>query len=372
MRNRTEVIIAECPGGAKYERCILDDMKTLYNEPLAPYTSLRVGGPAETLMLPETYDEMVKLLQESATDRPWLIGFGCNVLISDQGLPGTTIMWRSGSVSIDDTLVTADAGVWWDSVVESAIKHDLWGMELMSEIPSSVGGAIQGNIAAYGQQVSDTLEWVEVFDTTSRRINRLAREDMSFSYRASSFQEQPHLVILRAGFRLSRTSMHELKYDAALMVADELGLDHATLAHCRDIIIETRRRAGSIYHPEGEYERTAGSFFKNPMVSTEQAEKLASFDETGKTLERIQNQSRIHGGDSHRASAAHVLLATGFNRGQTWGNVRLHPSHVLKVSTLPGATAQEVYDVVQEILSTVKTKLDIDLEPEVKFLGEFH
>ena len=98
---------------------------------------------------------------------------------------------------------------------------------------------------------------------------------------------------------------------------------------------------------------------------------VAGFDETGKTLDRIINQSKIHGGNAQRASAAHVLLAAGFHRGQTWGNVRLHPHHVLKIETLPGATAQEVYDVTQLILETVKDKLDITLEPEVKFLGNF-
>ncbi len=345
-------------------------MKISHNTLLAPYTSLKVGGPAETLITTETFPETLDAIK-SAQDTLWFLGFGSNSLISDSGLSGSTIMWRGGTVSVDDTIVTADAGTWWDTVVKTAIDHGLWGMELMSEIPSSVGGAVYGNIAAYGQQVSDTLEWVEVYDKRSKRIKKLQRDEMSFTYRASSFQENSDYILLQTCFRLSRTPLHELKYDTAVAIAQELGLDDTSLAHRREIIIETRQRAGSIYHPDGEYERTAGSFFKNPMVTTEQAEMLASFDETGKTLERIQNQSRIHGGDSHRASAAHVLLAAGFKRGQTWGNVRLHPSHVLKISTLPGASAQEVYDVANEIITTVKEKLSIDLEPEVKFLGKF-
>ncbi len=157
-----------------------------------------------------------------------------------------------------------------------------------------------------------------------------------------------------------------------MSVAEELGSDIETLAGRRAAIIETRRRAGSLYHPNDKHgQRTAGSFFKNPMVSTEKATMLASFDESGKTLERINEQNRIHGGDSHRASAAHVLLAAGFSRGQTWNHVRLHPDHVLKVETLPEATAQEVYEVAQEIITTVKHKLDITIVPEVRFLGDF-
>lgn len=347
-------------------------MLTLVDAALAPYTSLRVGGNAERLVLATSYDEIVEQLV--ANPEPlWVLGYGSNVLISDKGLPGTTLVCHGGEITVgQDNLVVADAGVWWDDVVKEAITHELWGLELMSEIPSSVGGAVFGNIAAYGQQVSDTLAWVEVYNTRTYAIEKLLRDDITFTYRASSLQQEPWRVIVRAAFALSPTPLHELKYDSAIAIGDELGLDHKTLEHCRDIIIETRRRAGSLYHPDDTIQdRTAGSFFKNPMVSVEQAAELAKFDETGKTLERILNQSKIHGGNAQRASAAHVLLAAGFNRGQQWGNVRLHPSHVLKVQTLDGASAQEVYDVVATIVSTVKSKLNIDIEPEVRFLGDF-
>lgn len=107
------------------------------------------------------------------------------------------------------------------------------------------------------------------------------------------------------------------------------------------------------------------------MVSLEQAQELARFDETGKTLERILEQSKIHGGSAERASAAHVLLAAGFQRGQRWKNVQLHPSHVLKLATLPGAKSQEVFEVVKEIQASVYQKLGIHLQPEVRFMGDF-
>ncbi len=346
-------------------------MKLLQNKPLAPYTSIRVGGTAEELVVVDSYAEMIKAL-ESCDIRPWILGFGCNVLISDKGLPGKTVVWRGGDVAIEGVSIAADAGVWWDDVVELTIENKLWGIELMSEIPSSVGGAVIGNIAAYGQQTSDTLVWVEVFDFFTKEVRHFSKNDFDFTYRWSSLQNNPSFIVLRVGLELSKKPLHELRYDSALAVATELNLDPETLENRREIIIETRRRAGSLYYPEEEYsEHTAGSFFKNPLVSTEQARVLAAFDETGKTLERIENQSLIHGGDSHRASAAHVLLAAGFERGQTWGHVRLHPQHVLKIETLEGATATEVYAVVQEVLSVVKTKLNIDLEPEVRFLGVF-
>lgn len=346
-------------------------IERLNNTPLAPYTTLGVGGPADTLIITETYDETLQVLQ--STENPiWFLGYGSNCLISDEGLRGTTILWRGGSISRADTELTVDAGVLWDDLVQAAIEHELWGFELMSEIPSTVGGAIYGNIAAYGQQVSDTLVWAEIYDTDTKEVYTLQHDEITFAYRQSSLQSEPQRKILRARFKLSTTPLHTLKYDSAIAIADELALDPKDLAQCRKIIIETRTRAGSIYHyDDPNAERTAGSFFKNPLVTIDQAKMLATFDETGKTLDRIVNQSKIHGGNAQRASAAHVLLAAGFHRGQSWGNVRLHPNHVLKIEALPGATAQNVYDVTQLILEAVKDKLDISLEPEVKFLGKF-
>lgn len=345
--------------------------RALQNQPLAPYTSLRVGGNAETLLLADTFQDTVEAL-EAATEPIWLLGYGSNSLISDSGLPGTTIIWRSGEITVEGTTLIADAGVWWDDLVTMAIDHNLWGFELMSEIPSSVGGAVFGNIAAYGQQTSDTLLWVDVYDTTAHKIERLMKDQITFAYRQSSLQDEPHRKILRAAFDLSETPTRELTYDSALAIATEINKKLDNLQDIREVIIETRRRAGSLYNPADEQaERTAGSFFKNPMVTVEQATKLASFDESGKTLDRILNQSKVHGGNAQRASAAHVLLAAGFNRGQTWGNVRLHNHHVLKIETLPGATAQDVYTLSRHIIDTVKEKLDIDLEAEVKFLGDF-
>lgn len=348
-------------------------MPKLPTSTLAPYTSLRVGGDAEALHVVETREQVIDLLSELAADEPvWILGYGSNCLISDKGLPGTTIVWRGGDIWRDETELIVDAGVWWDDLVVKAIEYGLWGLELTSEIPSSVGGAVFGNIAAYGQQVSDTLLWVEVYDRSSGSTKRLDAKELTFAYRESSLQSDPSLVILQAAFQLSPSPLHELRYSAALSVAEEEGYDTDSLTGRRDTIIETRKRAGSIYHPEDpKAQRTAGSFFKNPLVTAEQAVALAAYDETGKTLERIQEQSKIHGGSAMRASAAHVLLAAGYKRGQTWQHVRLHPDHVLKVETLPGATASEVYTVTREIVSTVKNLLDITIVPEVRFLGDF-
>jgi UDP-N-acetylmuramate dehydrogenase len=179
------------------------------------------------------------------------------------------------------------------------------------------------------------------------------------------------MVVLDAAFRLAPRPAGELQYDSALKVASEINVKPDTLENRRAIIMETRRRAGSLLKDTRQGPWTAGSFFKNPLVDESQVDAIISHDETGISREQLLRQNAIHGGDKTRVSAAHVLLAAGFKRGQTWGQVRLHPDHILKIENIGGATASDIYDVVQEILVTVKEKLGIELEPEVRMLGDF-
>ena len=107
------------------------------------------------------------------------------------------------------------------------------------------------------------------------------------------------------------------------------------------------------------------------MVDNNQVDAIIAHDESGISRQQLLRQNQIHGGSSVRVSAAHVLLAAGFRRGQSWGKVGLHPDHILKIANLGGASAQEIYDVIQMIIQTVQKKLGITLEPEVRFLGDF-
>lgn len=347
-------------------------MKKRTNVNLAECTFFQTGGPAETFITIEKSSELAQVLRDC--DQPfWFLGSGANVLISDKGLPGTTIHLATADVEFQDELVIADAGVNWDTLVQASIEKGLWGLERTSGIPGSVGAAVVGNIAAYGQAVSETLAWVEVIDTesTDGKVSRLPSDDLGFSYRFSSFQtdEFKKYLIIRAAFRLE-SAPKPLEYVSALRIADELKLDTNDLKQRRKIILETRRRIGALIEG-GRPPRTAGSFFRNPVVTPEQAELIVSFEEQNLSADDIKKQNVLHTGEKTRVSAAHVLLAAGFKRGQSWGPVRLHPDHILKIENTGGATSQQIYDVAREIIQTVKEKLDVDLVPEVRFLGSF-
>ena len=338
---------------------------------LAEYTSFGVGGPADNLIIVESAKELNETISKHSEEKLWILGFGTNVLISDKGLKGTTIITHGGKIEQNGNKLIIDSGVWWDNVVQLAISKELWGIELMSGIPGSLGGAVFININAYGQSLADRLEWIEVIDIKTKELKKLMAAEFEWGYKKSIFQNEKNLIIIKACLKLARESTCELTYQKALDVANELNLKTDTLESRRKIILEARHRAGSIFIPNQGYEKTVGSFFRNPIVSKEQAELVMGYDESGKTKEEIMSMNRVHGGSAYRVSAAHVLLTCGFSRGQTWGGVRLHPKNLLKIENFDSASAQDIYNVSQLIIKTAQEKLNIKLEAEAQILGEF-
>jgi UDP-N-acetylmuramate dehydrogenase len=248
-----------------------------------------------------------------------------------------------------------------------------WGLEFTSGIPGNAGAAVAGNIAAYGQSVADTLVQARLFNLQDGSIVTWQQPDFEFGYRASALHKELNrqLIVIDADFRLSGQPTTKLEYSSALKVAGELGLAADDLAQRRQIIMEARKRSDALLTDIAAGPFTAGSFFKNPMVSPEKIDEIVAHEEFGLSRQQIVTQNQVHGQTSVRVSAAHVLLAAGFQRGQTWGQVRLHPNHILKLENTGQASAREIYQVAQEIIKTVREKLGIDLEPEVRFLGDF-
>ena len=350
-------------------------MKIQQNVNLGDNTSFKVGGNAENYALVNNTDEFIEALKCTLpTTQLWILGYGSNSLISDDGLKGMVIRVNGGKIEVNEDKIIADAGAWWDDVVTVAIDNNLWGIELLSEVPGSVGAGLFINITAYGQSISSLIEWIKVWDRNAQEVKTLYKKDLSWEYKNSIFQkpENKHLIILQACFKLSNSPTQEITYQKALDVADDLNLDLDTLDGRRNIIIESRHRAGSLWHPEDEKSaHTAGSFFRSPIVTKEQSQKLVSYDESGKTTEQIKKMNIVHGGSELRVSAAHVMLAAGFKRGQTWGKVKLNDKNLLKIEALDGAKAQDIYNVMLEIQNTCLEKLGIKLEPEVAIIGDF-
>jgi len=217
------------------------------NIKLADYTSFGVGGRVDKLIIVDDSREADEALKNVGQGPLWVLGHGTSVLISDKGLPGTIIRFSDGIISVDDTLFIADAGVLWDDLVKKSIENNLWGLELMSGVPGSVGAAAFINAGCYGQSQADSIEWVLVLDRDTNKIVKLVSEDFEWGYKNSIFQNKDNYIIIRVAYNLSRTQNVELTYKSAVDVAYELGLSPDNLEHRREIILETRKRAGSLF-----------------------------------------------------------------------------------------------------------------------------
>jgi UDP-N-acetylmuramate dehydrogenase len=340
----------------------------LHEYPIGLDTSFGSGGCADNYLTITNLDDIGQL-NDQTYPRINVFGGGYNTLVSDKGLRGLTIRSQINTMEwLDTRTIRVGSGCSWDELVVSTISNNLWGLECTSGIPGTVGGAVVGNIAAYGQQVKDTLVSIKVLDLDTLKTRDVPAEDLGLEYRSSILKSKSSWLILTADFCLSKERITQLTYESATKVASDNDWATTTPAETRRVIMEARRLADSLANNQS---KNAGSFFKNPIVTATQADMIATYEESERTAKQLANMNLVHGGNSARVSAALVLLAAGFQRGQTFGRVRLNPNHILKIENVGGAKSQEIYDVGMLIVDTVQTKLGITLEPEIKFLGDF-
>lgn len=336
---------------------------------LADLTAFGVGGRAASFGQARTSRQLVELLADNPPPPVRLLGQGTNLLVADGPLPGTVIQVASPNYSIVGSVVWAEAGLGWDRLVAMAVAKGLWGLELLSGIPGTVGAAAAINISAYGQSLADNLVGVEVYDPDSSRLRLLPHYPGDWGYKRSPVRGQ---FVTRVGWRLSRRPTTRVLYPSALAFAKQKSLKTSRLEDRRRIILGVRGQAGALYTPGGaDQAKTCGSYFKNPTVSRRQLKSLLAFDESGRRQRVLKRMNRLHGGRTTRVSAALALLAAGFVRGQSFGRVRLHPDHVLKLENYQQASAREIYQVGAEIQTVVRDRLGILLEPEIAFWGDF-
>ncbi|HET7842396.1 MAG TPA: FAD-binding protein, partial [Terriglobia bacterium] len=209
--------------------------------PLSPLSTFHIGGRAENFVSVESPEDLVGFVLFARQERmPYqILAGGSNVVFPDQGLCGLLIRIRGGELALDGTRCRVDAGVELAQVIRASLRKGLEGLETLSGIPGSIGGAIVGNAGAYGHSIAEVLEKVEIWD--GRRRRWLTRSDCRFRYRESVFKEKPYLV-LRAVLNFRRGNRNEL------------------LRKSREII-RTRLKK---YKPGL---RCPGSFFKNVLVS---------------------------------------------------------------------------------------------------------
>lgn len=403
---------------------------------LADLTTLHVGGPIKHYVAATTRDKLIgTILDADDAGTPVLvIGGGSNLVGSDAGFNGTVVRDLRKTITIltenaDDKTrpvrVKAEAGVRWDAFVRLMISQGYEGVEALSGIPGTVGASVVQNIGAYGQEVSASVNSVEVWDRKNSRVISLTPSDMHFGYRTSALKQgmytaegkpdgrwfpTPRFIVLSVTFALAKKPTVKVDFS---QLAQALGISTGTtmdITRIRSTVISirgakgmledpkryrnpwlaslgqdpqitgqpegTRKHTGPVVRktaaaptelsPELEHDRwSCGSFFINPVISQKDADKLPA-DAPRFPVSVTVGQGREQG-SAVKTSAAWLIDHAGFHKGfKTSANahVSLSTLHTLALTNRGGATAQEIMDLAQVIQKGVKKTFGIDLVPE--------
>jgi UDP-N-acetylmuramate dehydrogenase len=350
-------------------------MQVQENIPLAPLTTFRIGGPARFFIEAKSIAEVEESVRYARTEGLplFILGGGSNLVVADSGWPGlvlkigiTGIERRAGAADDDSALLDAGAGESWDRFVSHAVMAHCAGVECLSGIPGSVGGTPVQNVGAYGQEVSNTIESVTVFDLKDNQVRELCREACGFSYRSSIFNttERGRFIILRVTYALTPGGEPYLEY-ADLKRHFEGRETAPNLAETREAVRHIRARKGMLI-VEGDPDcRSAGSFFKNPVLSEDQHEDLKKRADAKKLT--IPSYPALE--MRQKVSAAWLVEHSGFARGYGLGCAGISSKHALAIVNRGGATAAEILALKDQIQQRVEEIWGVRLEPEPVFVG---
>jgi UDP-N-acetylmuramate dehydrogenase len=344
--------------------------------PLAPLTTLQLGGPADRLIRTDSREELIDLVKRSdAADEALLVlSGGSNVVIADQGFRGTVIQIATrgieSRVTEDGQIeLTVQAGEPWDGFVARAVDDDLAGIECLSGIPGSCGATPIQNVGAYGQEVSSTISSVEVLERASGEVLDLSAAECRFSYRSSRFKGNDGFVVLSVTFTLDPSP--ESAPVAYQQLADALEIDlgmRAPLPVVRETVLELRRGKSMVIDPEDPDSVSAGSFFTNPILEPAEMQELER-----RATELLGPDSPPPswpaGDGSFKTSAAWLIERAGFRPGYGDGTVGLSRSHTLALVNRGGASTAELVSFAREIANGVRVTFGVSLVPEPVFVG---
>jgi len=342
------------------------------NVPLAPLTTLKVGGAARYLIDAQTISDVSEAVEFSRSrNLPlFVLGGGSNVVISDAGWPGvvlkigiTGINHRHGH---EEVVFEAGAGEDWDKFVGLVVAHDCAGIECLSGIPGSVGGTPVQNVGAYGQEVANTIESVLALDLRDGQLHELCSQACGFSYRTSIFNttERGRYIILQVNYALKHGGDAYIAY-AELKKYFAGWSEKPTLANTRDAVRKIRAGKGMLITAGDDDCRSAGSFFKNPILSAEQYQALTA----RAAAKNLQIPSYPALDAQKKVSAAWLVEHSGFSKGYGNGPVGVSRKHALAIVNRGNATAADIMAFKEDIQQRVQEIWGILLKPEPVFVG---
>ncbi len=345
------------------------------NIPLAPLTTLKIGGPARYFVEAPNLGEVQQAVTFARSrDLPlFVLGGGSNLVVADSGWPGLVLKvalqgidQRSGHDDEGKILFDAGAGEPWDKFVSHAVMARCAGVECLSGIPGSIGGTPVQNVGAYGQEVADTIASVQVLDLKDNQVRELCPEACAFTYRASIFNttERARFIVLRVTYALTPGGSPRIAY-ADLQRHFEGRETTPDLAETREAVRHIRARKGMLIVPGDPDSQSAGSFFKNPVLTEEQHQSLqqraAARGLTVPGYPALETRKKV--------SSAWLVERSGFAKGFGSGRVGFSTRHTLAIVNRGGATAKEVLALQEQIQQRVEEIWNVRLEPEPVMVG---
>jgi len=354
------------------------------NVPLAPLTTFHVGGEARFFIETRSIEEVTEALDFAQVHALpiFVLGGGSNILVSDRGFDGLVIALRIQGITTENhgasTFVTVGSGVVWDEFIIWTIEHGLKGLECMSGVPGTVGGAVVANLGCYGAQCSDTFTHAEVVDIQDQRgaLKILKKEECDFSYHDSLFGRlKGRYIIVRATFALSTDpaavpSYRDNRFDMTTLTKT---IGHQPTQHdVRDAVLHVREEKGSLIMKDRVSYKCAGSFFHMPFVSPEtygEVMKRARKLDAGKE-KRLRPWAWKQPDGSYKLAPGFLLEYTEFQKGYVRGAVGISPRHTLTIINIDGARASDIAQLARDMSDAVEKIFDIRLEREVEYVGD--
>lgn len=353
------------------------------NVSLAEYTTFKIGGPARYFTEAETENDVAEAVRwaEEKSLPLFVLGGGSNLLVPDEGFAGLVLHVAIRGIEQDGCTFDAGAGEPWDEFVDRAIAADCAGVECLAGIPGSVGGTPVQNVGAYGQEVAETIVSVRALDRRTREFVELTNAECGFRYRESVFNttERGRYIVTRVRFRLRPGGAPTLKYAD---LQKRFGIESSgnsqvtnsrpgapsvspSLAEVAAAVREIRRGKAMLI-VEGDPDcRSAGSFFKNPIVAEEMLARVAAA--AGVAAHAVPHWPAGEG--RVKLPAAWLLERAGFVKGYGSGPVRISSRHTLALTNDGGAKFADVQQMEREIVAGVEQRFGVKLEREPVVLG---
>ncbi len=337
-------------------------MTPRFREPLAPKTTLGIGGPASVFIFAESDADVVAAADYAREHRMQLrvIGAGSNLLVPDEGIEAVVVRVTNKTISFDTArdglvLVTAGAGAAWDALVDAAAERGLYGIENLAGVPGTVGGAAVQNIGAYGAVLSDVFTHAEVYNTLTCATERIERTQAAFGYRASIFKSRRECIILRVTLSLASSGVLKLEYPDLVRFQAERGQLETPAQTARTI-----RAIRAKKFPDLSREGTAGSFFANPVLSESDAQALAARFPGLPLFSLPESPGRM------KVPLAWILEHVLHLKGFTLGAARLYEKHALVLVVSRDGNARTVDALAEEVAQRVHAATGIVVEREVE------